>query len=413
MAAGRDESIESRTSWRLMVVATVIATITFGAPYVTVIALKPIALDLGSPRSVPALAGALMYLGTGVGGIFMGWWADRVGVKVTVTIGCLMVGAGAMLSSLGTEWSLLLGHGVLIGLLGNAGIFAPLMTYITRWFDVRRGVALSFVATGQTMAGALWSPVFDASIERFGWQRTLFWYGVLTIVTVLPLALLLRRPPAPSATSAAEAEARRTGLVLGLAPNMVLALLCAAIVGCCIAMTMPMGHLVAFCSDLGYLPARGAEMLSLLLGCAFIGRFFWGRLSDRIGGLMTILIGSACQAAGLTFFVVVKGLAGLYVISAAFGLGFGGIIPAYVLTVRELFPAGEAGWRIATVLFFGLAAMAFGGWLAGAIYDWAGYYQPAFATGVLFNLVNLVLIGGLIVLRQRAPRLAPKILAAS
>ena len=399
-------------SWRLMVVATVIATITFGAPYVTIIGLKQIALDLGSPRSVPALAGALMYLGTGIGGIFMGWWADRAGVKVTVTIGALMVGAGAMVSSRGSEWALLFGHGVLMGLVGNAGIFAPLMTYITRWFDVRRGVALSFVATGQTMAGALWSPFFDAAIERFGWQRTMFCYGVLTIAAVLPLALLLRRPPAQAAASAAEAEAQRNGLVLGLAPNAVLALLCAAIVGCCIAMTMPMGHLVAFCSDLGYLPARGAEMLSLLLGSAFLGRFFWGRLSDRIGGLKAIFFGSICQAAGLTLFVLVKDLAALYAVSAAFGLGFGGIIPAYVLTVRELFPAGEAGWRIATVLFFGLAAMAFGGWLAGAIYDWAGYYQPAFAAGVFFNLVNLVLIGGLLVLRQRSPQLDPRIMAA-
>jgi MFS family permease len=413
MTEGRGQSIESLMSWRLMVVATAISTITFGAPYVTVIALKQIALDLGSPRSVPALAGALMYLGTGIGGIFMGWWADRVGVKVTVTIGALMVGAGAMISSSGSEWSLLLGHGVLMGLIGNAGVFAPLMTYITRWFDRRRGVALSFVATGQTMAGALWSPFFDAAIEHYGWQRTLFCYGVLTIASVLPLALLLRRPPAPAVVSAAEAEAARSGLVLGLPPNMVLGLLCAAIVGCCIAMTMPMGHLVAFCSDLGYLPARGAEMLSLLLGCAFLGRFFWGRLSDRIGGLKAIFFGSICQAVGLSLFVLVKGLAALYVVSAAFGLGFGGIIPAYVLTVRELFPAGEAGWRIATVLFFGLAAMAFGGWLAGAIYDWAGYYQPAFVTGVLFNLVNLVLIGSLLILRHRAPRLDRSALVTS
>ena len=285
MAQQRTDSIETGTSWLVAVLATAIITITFGAPYVSVVALKPIALELGSARSVPSLASALAFLGTGAGGIFMGWWADRVGVRVTVLIGAVMVGSGAMVASIGGALPLLVGHGLLIGLLGNSGIFAPLTTYISRWFDRNRGSALSLVTTGQSVAGALWPPLFAIAIERFGWHRTLLWYGVLTVAAVVPMAFLLHRAPPPPPAGGGGGERPGDATVLGLPANLALALLCAAIVCCCVAMAMPIGHLVAFCSDLGYQPARGSEMLSLLLGSAFLSRLFWGRLSDRIGGL--------------------------------------------------------------------------------------------------------------------------------
>lgn len=382
------------------VASAVIVFIGFGALYIVVVNLKPIADDLAVPRSTPSLAYSLAYFGTGVGGIAFAWWADRVGAMWPALVGSVALGCGCVLSGMGAEWQLYLGHGLLMGLLGNAGTFAPLMANVSRWFDLRRGSALALVASGQQIAGAFWPPVFRYASDAIGWRGTLFWYGVLALATMAPLCLLLRgKPPAPALTTAVADPS--PGAVLELAPNMVFGIVCAAIVCCCIAMAMPMSHLVAFCSDLGYLPARGAEMLSLLLGSAFLSRMFWGRLSDRLGGLPTVLIGSACQATFLSLYLFVDSLAGLYAVSAAFGLGFGGIIPSYVLAMRQLFPAAEAGWRIATLILFGLAGMAIGGWLGGAIYDWAAYYQPAFAIGVAFNLLNLVLIGVLVV---RMPR---------
>jgi MFS family permease len=227
---------------------------------------------------------------------------------------------------------------------------------------------------------------------------------VFAIATMVPLSLLLGEPPAARPTAQSAVEAAPRPIVLGLPANLVQAILCAGIVCCCIAMAMPMGHVVAFCSDLGFAPARGAEMLSLLLGCAFLSRVLWGRLSDRIGGLRTILIGSACQAAFLSLYIMVDDLVGLYLVSAAFGLGFGGIVPSYALSIRDLFSAREAGWRMGAIFLFGLAGMALGGWLGGYIYDLRGAYQPAFVIGVLFNLLNLLLIGGL-VLRKAGARL--------
>jgi predicted MFS family arabinose efflux permease len=403
------ETVETRASWVIAVASLLLISIGFGSTYVVIVALKPIAAELGS-RSVPSLASALAYVGTGAGGILMGAWADRVGPLWPALFGSAMVGAGAVVAGSGGEWTLYLGQGLMIGLLGNAGIFAPVLANVSRWFDRRRGAALALVASGQQVAGTIWPPIFRWAVDMAGWRATLFWYGVLAAATMVPLCLFLRHSPPPPPPALSAAEPRRGESVLGLHPNLVQAIICIAFVLCCIAMAMPMGHLVAFCSDLGYLPARGAEMLSLLLGAAFIGRFYWGRLSDRIGGLETVLVGSAAQALALSLYLAIDGLVGLYLVSVAFGLAFGGITPSYLLAVRQLFPASQAGWRIATSILFGLSGMALGGWLAGWIFDAAASYQPAFLAGVAANLANLAFVGFLVSRRRRpsAPlRLAP------
>ena len=404
------DSIDSRAGWIVATASLLIMAIGFGTPYVVVVALKPIAAEMGWPRAIPSLANALAYIGAGVGGIAFAWVADRIGVMVPALIGSVMVGLGAMVASGGSQWQLYVGHGLMIGLLGNAATFAPLMANVSRWFERNRGTALALVAAGQQISGAVWPPLFRYTIDLAGWRTTLFWYGAFALATMLPLSLLLRRPPTTRADRQA-AAAMRTGRVVGLPPNLVQGIICVAIVCCCVAMAMPMGHVVAFCSDLGFAPARGAEMLSLLTGCAFFSRVLWGRLSDRIGGLRTVLLGSACQAIFLSLYLVVDNLVGLYLVSAAFGLGFGGIVPSYALAIRELFAPGEAGWRMGAVFLGGLGGMALGGWLGGSIYDLTATYQPAFLVGVLFNLVNLVLVGALL-LRGAGARLAPSLVAA-
>jgi MFS family permease len=286
-------------------------------------------------------------------------------------------------------------------------MFAPLMTYVSRWFDRRRGTAIALISAGQYVAGALWPALFQLGIDTIGWRHTMLAYGVLTVVVILPLAALYLRPPPDAAAFGAAAAGPRAGeKVLGLPPNLVLAGLAFAVFCCCVTMSMPMAHMVAFCSDVGIGPTQGAAMLSVLLGSAFFARQFWGWLADRLGGLHTILWASAAQAAAMAGFLVTQNEFGLFTISAIFGFGFGGLIPGYVLAVRELFPASEAGWRIPTMLFPGSLGMATGGWLAGVMYDRFAFYAPAFAVGVLFNLLNLAMISAL-VMRQRPLRLRP------
>jgi MFS family permease len=373
----------------------------FGAAWITAVALKDIAAEVGGIRSIPALASALAWLGSGIGGIVMGRIADRIGTRWTVMFGALMIAAGLALSTLGPPWPLWVGHGLFIGLIGLGGINAPIYIYVSRWFDRRRGSALALISSGSYLAGALWPPAFERMIAGFGWRQTMLWYAIAEIVIVVPLAAIyFRHPPEVIHPAKAAASAGSKARVLGWPPNAMFAMMCCAAVLCCIPMAMPQGHLVAFCSDLGISRSVGALMLSVLLGTAFLSRQIWGAISDRIGGLATVLIGSAWQASAMIAFLVTQNEVGLFTVAAAFGLGFSGIIPAYVLALRELFPAAEASWRIPTLLLFSGLGMASGGWLAGLLYDHFGYYAPAFAAGVGSNILNLMVVG-LLVARQR------------
>jgi MFS family permease len=394
-AARFADSIETGASWVAAAVAMSILSISYGAPLIVVVGLKPIAAALGGDRSVIALAAALVWVGTGTGGILMGWVADRVGVRRTVICGALMTALGLAVSSIGKVWTLYLGHALLIGLLGGGALYPPLLIHVSRWFDRRRGTALAVISSGQYVAGVIWPSVFQHWLGWFGWQATMLSYAVV-VVAVAPMALFLRPAPQPGRAVGSSAVVVRGTHALGLRPNTVQALLCAAAFLCCVPMAMPAGHLVALCSDLGISPAQGAAMLSVLLGCAFVSRQFWGWLADRVGGLLTLMLGSACQALAIGAFLLTQNEAGLFTISAAFGLGFSGIVPAYVLIVRELFPSAEASWRVPTVLFIAMSGMAFGSWFAGALYDHFGYYAPAFATGAAFNVANLTIIGFLL-----------------
>ena len=390
-------SIESKASWTVATVALVTMLMAFGAAWITAVALKDIAAEVDGTRSIPALASALAWLGSGFGGILMGRIADKVGTRWTVICGSLMIGLGLAISTIGPPWPLWIGHGLFIGLIGLGGINAPMYIYVSRWFDRRRGSALALISSGSYLAGAMWPPVFERAIGAFGWRSTMLWYALAEIVVIIPLALLyFRTAPElvlPAASSDPAAEKAR---VLGWPPNLVFGVMCVAAVLCCVPMAMPQSHLVAFCSDLGITRSNGALMLSVLLGTAFLSRQIWGAISDRIGGLATVLIGSAWQAASMTAFLFTQNEAGLLTIAAAFGLGFSGIIPAYVLALRELFPASEASWRIPTLLLFSGGGMALGGWLAGFLYDHFGYYAPAFAAGIGANILNMILIGILV-----------------
>jgi MFS family permease len=349
----------------------------FGSAWITAVGLKDIAAEVDGARSIPALASSLAWLGSGIGGIVMGRVADKIGTRWTVIFGALMVALGLAISTLGPHWALWIGHGLFIGLIGLSGINAPLYIYISRWFDKRRGSALALISSGSYLAGAIWPPVFEHVIGTYGWRSAMLWYAAAEIIVVVPLALIyFSHPPEvvhpPAATDGKVTRAR----VLGLPSNVVFGMMCCAAILCCIPMSMPQGHLVAFCNDLGISRAISALMLSMLLGTAFISRQAWG----------LVMIG----------FLLTQSELGLFTVSAAFGLGFSAIIPAYVLATRELFPASEASWRIPTILLFTGGGMALGGWLAGLLYDLYGYYAPAFSAGVGTNILNFILIGCLV-----------------
>ncbi|MDN3565837.1 MFS transporter [Paeniroseomonas aquatica] len=396
-------SIETRASWVIAITAVTMLSVSFGAPLLVVVALPAIAADLDGARSIPALASSLAYLGAGAGGMLMGWLAGRTSTRLVAFVGGAMVGCGLLLAAGGAAWQLVAGFGLLVGFFGNGALYPPMMTYVSLWFDRRRGTALALVSSGQYVAGAIWPMVFERAIAAYGWQRTMLGYGVFAAAVILPLAALVLRPaPRPLAVGGAARDAMAAPPVFGLPPNQALGLLAFASFLCCIPMAMPAAHLVAFCGDLGIAGSHGAAMLSVLLTMAFVARQLWGWVSDRIGGLNTVIAGNICQAVGMAAFLATQDEAGLFFIAAAFGLGFSGIVPAYVLAVRELFPAREAAWRVPALLFLSLSGMAAGAWLAGVLYDAYGYYAIAWQVGIGCNLAALALLGTLALRRRPA-----------
>jgi MFS family permease len=361
--------------------------------YSMAVALAPVQAEFSADRGGASLPYTLTMIGFGFGGILMGRLSDRFGVFVPVVMGGVSLGVGFVAA--GMAPSLLqftLVHGLLIGLLGCSATFAPLVADTALWFNRHRGMAVAICASGNYLAGTVWPPILQHFFETAGWRATYVGVGIFCAVSIVALSFVLRqRPPAIEAASPGGIAARRSELPLGLSPNALMVLLSVAGVACCVAMSMPQVHIVAYCADLGYGAARGAEMLSLMLGFGIVSRLLSGWISDRIGGLRTLLLGSALQGVALVLFLPFDGLVSLYVVSAMFGLFQGGIVPAYALIVREYFSPLEAGTRTGIVLMATLFGMALGGWMSGAIFDLTGSYRAAFVNGIAFNLLNLTI----------------------
>jgi MFS family permease len=311
-----------------------------------------------------------------------------------------MIALGLILSSGGAPWQLYVGHGLFMGFLGNAGLNAPLFVYVSRWFDRRRGSALALISSGGYLAGFIWPTIFERAIAVYGWRWTMIGFALFQFVIILPLATIFLRPPPELPAQAETAAGVGAPKVFGWNGNVVFGMIAFASFLCCVTMSMPQQHLVAFCSDLGISTTLGAAMLSVLLGMGFFARQGWGYLADRMGGLLTALLSSMMQCAAMSGFLFTQDTVGLFTVATAFGIGFSALIPAYVLTIRDHYPLREAHWRVPFLLLFSGTGMATGGWLAGYLYDSYGYYIPAFATGVAFNIVNIVILAMLLV-RQR------------
>jgi MFS family permease len=356
-----------------------------------VVALPAIQTEFGVDRSGASLPFTATMIGFAIGGVLMGRFSDRFGVRMPITLGSLMLGAGYIAAaSATTMWQFILAQAVMIGMLGSSSTFGPLVADVTLWFVKRRGIAVAIVASGNYLAGTVWPPILQYAIETIGWRQAHMGIGVFCVVTMLPLSLCLRHRPD------IEKAGRGSGSVemltqTRLSPKTLQVLVMVAGLACCIAMSMPQVHIVAYCGDLGYGVARGAEMLSLMLGFGIISRLASGFIADRIGGLNTLILGSALQFSALLFYLPFNGLTPLYIVSAFFGLAQGGIVPSYALIIREYFPARDAGARLSLVLMTTIVGMAAGGWMSGEIYDLTGSYRAAFLNGIAWNLVNLAI----------------------
>ena len=402
-AGARAADIESPYAWVRLWTSVAMATIGGAGMWSVVVALPAIQADFGVARADAALPYTLAMFGFGGGGILMGRLADRYGIAWPLVFGTLSIGIGYVAVGLSPNlFFVALAH-ILIGL-GCSATFGPLMADISHWFSRRRGIAVAIAAAGNYVAGTVWPPVVQHYIATEGWRATHIGIGLFCIAAMLPLILILRRRLDAHESAAANAAAAKRQLVMPFSPATLQTLLCIAGIACCVAMSMPQVHIVAYCGDLGYGPARGAEMLSLMLGCGIVSRVASGFIADRIGGVRTLLLGSVLQGTALFLYLLFDGLTSLYVISAMFGLFQGGIVPSYAIIVREYFPASQAGTRVGVVLFATLIGMALGGWMSGLIFDITGSYQAAFMNGIGWNLMNVTIMVWLLLQSRRQPR---------
>ncbi|MBT5455964.1 MAG: MFS transporter [Rhodospirillaceae bacterium] len=406
-------STDAADRQRLVVLigSVVLLLISAGGMFLVVVALKEMAMEFGWPRSIPSFAFSLQFIGSGFGGMIMGYVLDRYGFGGPALIGTLMVSFGAMLvSEITAAWQLYVLYGIMFGLAGQGSLAAPALANIARWYDEKRGMAVGIASSGQALAGIVWPPIFGYVLLTLGWRDMFFWYGVFALCVMLPVCLVVRRkPPAyvapePGTAGASAERQSTTGPVRQpLTSQQIQWALSAAIIGCCVAMSLPLGHLVSHVTDLGHPIGDAVNVLSVMLMAAFVSRaVILGLLSDRVGALRTMFIFSIVQACMLGLFTVVDSLLALYAVAILCGLGYGGLFPIYAVATREHLPIPEVGRRTGTIFLFGAVAMGLGSWMGGYLFDLTGSYTLPFLIGVAINLTNLVIVA-LLILRIRPP----------
>jgi MFS family permease len=384
--------IDSPYAWARLAAAVGLGTVGGVGMWSMPVVLPAVQADFGVARADASLPFTLSMLGFALGGVAMGRLQDRFGILVVVALGVAALTGGYVAAALAPSLWLFALASAMIGF-GASATFGPLMADVSFWFTARRGIAVALAAAGNYLSGTIWPPLIQHFVSRDGWRASYIGIALVCVVLMAALSLVLRRPAPQQA--AMTSDKPRSGR-LDLPPGVLQVLLCIAGLACCVAMAMPQVHIVAYCGDLGYGVARGAEMLSLMLAFGIVSRVASGFVADKIGGLATLAIGSAAQGVALLLYLLFDGLASLYVISALFGLFQGGIVPSYAFIIREYFPPAEVGTRLGIVLMMTLFGMALGGWMSGAIFDVFGSYHAAFLNGLAWNLVNFTIAAWLL-----------------
>jgi MFS family permease len=386
---------DSRRAWTRLAVAVLIGSLGSVGMWSVVVALPVVQADFGASRGTASLAYTMVMFGFGIGGVLTGKITDRYGIVSAIGAGIGILGLGYVGAGMSSSiWQFILVH-FAIGL-GSSATFGPLMAEASHWFDRYRGLAVTVAASGNYIGGTIWPPLVNWGMQSAGWRETHIAIGIFAAIA-MALALVALRLLMGAAIRRSHGNAPPPRVDLRLSTNTLTAMLALASIACCVAMAMPQVHIVAYCGDLGYGVARGADMLSLMLGFGIISRIGSGFLADRIGGIRTLLIGSVAQGFALLFYLFFDSLISLYVISAMFGLFQGGIVPSYAIIVREAMPAREAATRVGIVIFASVLGMSFGGWVSGVIFDGTGSYAAAFLNGLGWNALNVTIMVGLLI----------------
>ncbi|MEQ9241749.1 MFS transporter [Roseovarius indicus] len=400
--------LDSRYAWTRLAISLLIATVGNVGMWAIIVVMPAVQAEFGVDRADASLPYTLTMVGFALGNFAVGRIVDRWGITAALVMAAAMIAAGMSLSALSPSVTLLAAAQLLVGF-GTAASFGPLIADVSLWFLKRRGIAVAITASGNYLSGAIWPVILAGVLAEQGWRAVYLALAVITVAVVVPLSMFLRRRVPLEARAKADAASDLRAKAAGFRPMTLAVLLGVAGIGCCVAMSMPQVHIVAFCVDLGYGPAVGGQMLSLMLLGGVVSRLISGLVADRLGGVMTLLIGSALQCLALFLYLPSGGMTSLYIVSLVFGLAQGGIVPSYALVVREYMPSAEAGRWVGFVLMSTIFGMALGGWMSGWIYDVTGSYHMAFVNGIVWNFLN---IGIMVMILMRTRPRRPEAVAA-
>lgn len=388
-------------AWFRLAVTLVIAIFANTGMWAVITIMPALEAEFATSRATTSLPFTMNMVGFALGNLVIGRIIDKIGVTLSVMAAAIVSAAAFLLSTVTGDIYLLAGVHLFLGF-GTAAGFGPLITDISHWFLKQRGIAVALIASGNYLAGGIWPLFLSNILAEDGWRAAYLMLAGITVVVILPLALLLQRKLPEAGHQIAAQQVNENIQKTRISPVRLQILLCIAGVACCVAMSMPQVHIVSYCVGLGYGPAVGAEMLSLMLFGGVISRVGSGLIADRIGGIRTLLLGSLAQGVALVMYLPFDGMASLYVVSFIFGLSQGGIVPSYALVVREFLPPREAGARIGVVIMMTIIGMALGGWMSGWIYQVTGSYQAAFINGIAWNGLNLAIIAWILTRNRKA-----------
>ena len=385
-------SQDSHYSWFRLLITFLIGTSLNIGMWAIVIVLPDIQKEFNFNRGEVSVLFSFTMVGFALGNFILGKLVDKYGIILTLLFASFTVVLGFFISAFSYSLILLIFCHVMIGF-GTAAGFGPLMSDISFWFSKRRGIAVSVAASGNYFSGIIWPTLISAIFSNtFDWRFLYVLFGIIAVILTIPLSFLLRKKIEKSILDKETTEANQKLSEKFISPSLLLIILILASIACCVAMSMPQIHIVALCVDLGFSPIVGTNMLSLMLAGGVISRIISGVAVDYFGGFKVLLVGSSLQCLALFLYLPFDGLTSLYLVSLIFGLAQGGIVPSYAVILREYLPPQNIASKIGIVLMATIFGMAFGGWVSGFIFDLTGSYSLAFLNGIIWNVINILLV---------------------
>ena len=400
-------NIDSRQAWlRLFLVFTMSVLGTAGM-WSVVIIMPSIQNEFQLDRAASTYPYVTTMFGYGFGNVIIGRMLDKIGIKKPIIFALSLLITSYLLSTLANN---ILWLSIIQFFLGfsAAAFFGPMMADISKYFNKRKGLAVSLVASGQHLCGAIWPFIIKDFLIEGDWRNAHLFIALICSIFIPILFYFIgnKSPNSKNNTLVLE-EIKNTNsnLKLPISNQRVQTLLMIAGIFCCVAMAMPQVHIVPLCIDSGFGLGVGTEILSFMLFAAVTSRVLFGLLSDKIGPIQTLILGSALQAISLSMFLPFDSQLSLYIVAIFFGLSQGGIVPIYAVIISKFLPANEVAERVGLLIFATIIGMSLGGWLSGEIYDYTSSYSFAFLNGIFWNIINLIIMIYLFFIYQKAKKL--------